>query len=457
MAGVTSVLHTDAFLLGSAVSDLLTQDDNHGIISFGPGGAEIKEQDQILFTTRRINEKSNLQVLNNRFAMYTRKVRSLEDQNAALLIELAKFENKVDLDWDEIYAPKIEAARRGVTIEATFRDSVVCQRDQYQSQAQLFQAKYEQQLLRYQELLAMKSTINCSSSTLEASMKSEISIKEEELKTTRSAFKTEIADLRLKVKNSGEIHVIQCCEDNDIQVELDRMRNYYESLNQKMCVDFVSKKQTKVVQEKVAVVDNSAEIESVSVEISSLSTRVSILKMELQQLTNTNASLTTKQSENQAEYKAEYAIKELQCVAGETDYKNLKLAMVAQLRKYAELMNTKIGLDMEIATYRKLVDSETKKMDRYDDAISFDNLHKFYAYSAEKDSTSKVVNFTETQFRRLEKDASQIKLKETVRPMNINTTRLGTNPYYSGKLDFSDLNLNSAKYESTVVSETKSW
>jgi len=456
MAGVTSVLHTDAFLLGSAVSDLLSQDDNHGIISFGPGGSEI-EHDQVLLTTRRVNEKSNLQVLNNRFAMYTRKVRSLEDQNAALLIELAKFENKVDLDWDEIYAPKIEAARRGVTIEATFRDAVVCQRDQFQSQAETFQAKYEQQLLRYQELLAMKKTINCSSSTLEATMKSEISIKEAELSTTKSAFKTEIADLRLKVKNSGEIHVIQCCEDNDIQVELDRMRNYYENLNQKMCVDFVTKKQVKVVQEQVAVVDNSAEIASVSIEISSLSTRVSILQMELQQLTNTKTSLTAKQVENVAGYKAEYAIKEAQCIAAESDYKNLKLAMVAQLKKYAELMNTKIHLDMEIATYRKLVESETKKMDRYDDAISFDNLHKFYAYSSEKDSTSKVVNFSEKQLMRLEKDAGQIKIKETVRQMDINTTRLGTNPYYSGKLDFSDLAINSAKYASTVVSETKSW
>ena len=56
-----------------------------------------------MISTRRSNTKSNLQTLNNRFAMYTRKVRALEDQNEALLIELAKYENKTETDWDEVY------------------------------------------------------------------------------------------------------------------------------------------------------------------------------------------------------------------------------------------------------------------------------------------------------------------------------------------------------------------
>lgn len=185
--------------------------------------------------------------------------------------------------------------------------------------------------------------------------------------------------------------------------------------------------------------------------------RISSLTAELEQLQFTKSSLTTKMAAQTARFQAEYANKEASCVLAETEYKNLKLAMVAQLKKYAELMNTKIGLDMEIATYRKLVDSETKKMDRYDDAISFENLHKFYAYSSEKEGTGKVINFSKAQWNKLEKDANEIKLKETVRPIDITKTKLGTNPYFSGSMNFPDLEFSNAKYEKNSTVNTTKW
>ena len=335
-SGVTSVLHTNKFLLGTEVSDLLSQDDNHGIISFGPGGSEVKHEN-VLFTTRRVNEKANLQTLNNRFAMYTRKVRALEDQNEALLLELAKLENKVEIDWDAVYQPKIALERENVSMESKLKDAVLCQRDQFQAEIEMWKARYEQQVLKYAELLAIRASINTSSTEIEASMKTEISAKEEELKTLKTSLKAEIVDLKAQIKNAGEIHVIQCCEDNDIQVELDRMRNYYESLNKQMLLDLVAKKkevkQVTKTEEEVVVVDTSA----VELEVSTMTTRVSQLKMELEALTFSNTKLKTKQQEALASYKAEYALVEQQVVSAETDYKDLKAAMAAQLKKYRKL------------------------------------------------------------------------------------------------------------------------
>ena len=128
-------------------------------------------------------------------------------------------------------------------------------------------------------------------------------------------------------------------------------------------------------------------------------------------------------------------------------------------------MNTKIGLDMEIATYRKLVDSETAKLERYNEPISFENLHKFYAYSSEKPTqvngiTGKVINLSQTQWSKIEKDASSAKLNTqniNLKPIDITTTKLGTNPYYSGKMEYSDLVINSATFENDSTVKTSSW
>merc|ERR1712054_541316 len=157
-----------------------------------------------------------------------------------------------------------------------------------------------------------------------------------------------------------------------------------------------------------------------------MTTRVSQLKMELEALTFSNTKLKTKQEEALASYKAEYALVEQQVVSAETDYKDLKAAMAAQLSKYSELMNTKIGLDMEIATYRKLVDFETSKLAKYNKEINFSNLHKFYAYTDKKIGGGSIVHLSTTEFSKVQKDALKKEVDTAhlnLKPLNISTTK----------------------------------
>lgn len=179
--------------------------------------------------------------------------------------------------------------------------------------------------------------------------------------------------------------------------------------------------------------------------------------MELQQLQNTKTLLTQKMQSNSIAYKAEIDIKGGLVAIAEGEYKTLKEQMAEQLNKYKELMNAKIGLDMEIATYRRLVDSETLQLERYDDAISFESLHKFYAYSSEKgDNKGKQINLTRAQWNTINKKAPVIKTNEQLyKAIDINTTKLGTNPYYSGKsVVTSDIKSTITKYESGSVKAT---
>merc|ERR1711988_1727672 len=89
-------------------------------------------------------------------------------------------------------------------------------------------------------------------------------------------------------------------------------------------------------------------------------------------------------------------------------------------------------------------DNESWRMEKYDDAISFENLHKFYAYSSEKGGNRKEINLTRAQWNKISKDSPVIKTAEpNYKVLDINTTKLGTNPYYQGsKVITSDIKTN---------------
>merc|ERR1739848_602382 len=161
-------------------------------------------------------------------------------------------------------------------------------------------------------------------------MEASIATSEAELATVRSSFKTEIAELRAQLKTAGEIHVIQCCEDNDIQSELDLMRQYYEGLNAKLTTEVaIKKKEVKVVKQEVTV-DCSAEIEATQLEFNSISMRIAALKMELQQLQNSKSVLTQKYESNAVAFKAECDIKGGLVAVAEGEHKTLKEQMAEQ-------------------------------------------------------------------------------------------------------------------------------
>ncbi|XP_009460162.1 PREDICTED: keratin, type I cytoskeletal 12-like [Nipponia nippon] len=318
------------------------------------------------------SKKETMQNLNDRLAAYLDKVRSLEDANTELEGKIREWYEKngpgtgipgCGNDYSKYY-PIIEDLRNKI-INATIDNArIILQVDNARLAADDFRLKYENEVALHQ---SVEADINGLRRVLD------------ELTLTRADLEMQIESLNeelayLKKNHEEELQGIQSSAFGQVSVEMDAapgtdltkllndMRGQYEVIadqNRKEAEAWFNEKSGELKRE---ISTNTEQLQSGKFflsEITDLKRALQSLEIELQSQLAMKKSLEDTLAETEGGYCAQLSQMQLQIGNLESQLFQVRADMERQNAEYQQLLDIKTRLEMEIETYRRLLDGES--------------------------------------------------------------------------------------------------
>lgn len=309
------------------------------------------------------NEKSTMQNLNDRLAAYLERVRSLEKANSLLEKQIKEWHEKntvgVRSDYSS-YFQTIEDLQSKIGAAQLENAKLVLQIDNAKLAADDFRLKYENELLLRQSvesdingLLRVLDDLTLTKSDLE----SQIENVNEEIVFLKKNHEEEVDRLRKQVGGSVNVEV-DAAPGTDLASIMENMRRQYEEMAEKNRQEAKERfeKQTEALNQEVAI--NVEQLQEQRREVTDRRQICQSLELELQTHLNMKKPLEDTLAETEARYSFQLAQIQETIAKLEAQLRQLRADMEAQNTEYSVLLDIKTRLELEIATYRRLLEGE---------------------------------------------------------------------------------------------------
>ncbi|XP_053308857.1 keratin, type I cytoskeletal 14-like [Spea bombifrons] len=310
-----------------------------------------------------ISEKETMQLLNDRLACYLDKVRSLEQENAQLERKIREwYEKQVPYTSPDFnpYFRTIEELQNKILHARTGNATILLQIDNAKLAADDFRTKYENEAaLRMgveadtNGLRRVLDDLNLTKGDLEMQWQT----LNEELMYLKKEHDEEVASLRAQLGARVNVEM-NAAPAVDLNKVLSEIRDQYEHLVEKNRTEAEHWFITKSEELNREVTSSSQQLQTVHTEIIELRHTFQNLEIDLQTQNSMKAALENTLAETEGRYCAQLAqiqglIENVECQLAE-----LRSDLERQNYEYKVLMDVKTRLEMEIATYRRLLDGE---------------------------------------------------------------------------------------------------
>uniref|UniRef100_A0A8C5LMU2 IF rod domain-containing protein n=1 Tax=Leptobrachium leishanense TaxID=445787 RepID=A0A8C5LMU2_9ANUR len=312
----------------------------------------------------RTQERNQITGLNDKFASFIDKVRFLEQQNKML-------ETKWSLLQDQQTSrvqtePLFEAFTGNLRRQL---ESMGCERGRLETDRNSMEQSVEELRRRYDEEVNRRTAAENEFSGLKRDVdaafmhKAELQAKadslSDEINFLRTLYDAEISQLQGQISDTSVVVSMDNRRDLDLDRIIGEVRAQYEDIANRSRADAEAMYQSRFAELQTAAWRSGNNLQSSRDEICSLNRAIQSLRGEIDSVKRSGLESTI----NEAEGHGEAAVRDAKGKLSELEgaLQKAKQDMARQLREYQELMNVKLALDIEITTYKKMLEGEEAK------------------------------------------------------------------------------------------------